>query len=138
MAQFLIYDKNRNGNVSIDETMNMLYARYGRVKMETKLKELFGDVTPVNGVLGGGEIEFPRYLAAVEKIQSDVFFNTTKGRNVASKTGSAETIKAALSKSQTLLLANRPALQSRRMNTHSSSVRMNGVTRLPAISGGNY
>ena len=136
MTQYLIYDKNRNGFVSIDETMNMLYARHGRVKMEAKLKELFGDLMPVNGVSGGGEIEFPRYLAAVEKIQSDVFFNTTKGRNVASKSGSADIIKAALSKSQLLQLTNRPIVHTRRMT--STSMRINGATKLPAITGGNY
>jgi hypothetical protein len=27
LAQFLIYDKNRNGLVSVEETMNLLYAR---------------------------------------------------------------------------------------------------------------
>jgi len=42
LTQFLIYDHNENGMVSVDETMNMLYARYGRATMEIKLKELFG------------------------------------------------------------------------------------------------
>ena len=28
LTQFLIYDTNHNGLVSVDETMNLLYARY--------------------------------------------------------------------------------------------------------------
>eukprot|EP00904_Undaria_pinnatifida_P002384 jgi/Undpi1/12146/HiC_scaffold_5.g01822.m1 len=43
MVQFMLYDVDNNVNVSVDETMNMLYARHGRSKMEAKLKELFGE-----------------------------------------------------------------------------------------------
>jgi hypothetical protein len=39
----MMYDMNSNNFVSVDETMNMLYARYGRSRMELKLKELFGE-----------------------------------------------------------------------------------------------
>eukprot|EP01038_Epipyxis_sp_PR26KG_P008240 gene8240-11152_t len=84
LAQFLIYDINGNGRVSVDETMNILYARYGRAKMEMKLKELFGEDMHETG-RQGGEITFSSYLASVEKTQMSTFLNTTKGKIVASK-----------------------------------------------------
>jgi hypothetical protein len=43
----MMYDMNSNNFVSVDETMNMLYARYGRSRMELKLKELFGEEVSV-------------------------------------------------------------------------------------------
>eukprot|EP01041_Mallomonas_annulata_P013650 gene13650-29003_t len=84
LAQFLIYDHNINAKVSVDETMNMLYARYGRVKMETKLKELFGENMHENG-REGGEISFAEYIRAVEKIQLQMFWNSTKGKMSSTK-----------------------------------------------------
>eukprot|EP00957_Ditylum_brightwellii_P134399 10246191-Ditylum_brightwellii.AAC.1 len=61
MVQFMIYDGDGNGMVSIDETMNMLYARLGRERMETTITKLFGseDGAPVKEVgQQGGEIDF--------------------------------------------------------------------------------
>ena len=66
--------------------MSMLYARFGRAKMEVKLKELFGDHMPETGRTGGGEINFPQYLQAVERIQMQTFLATTKGRMMTNKT----------------------------------------------------
>lgn len=86
LTQFLIYDHNFNGKVSVDETMNMLYARYGRVRMETKLKELFGENMHENG-RQGGEILYPDYLKAVERIQLQAFWSSTKGKMTAAKGG---------------------------------------------------
>jgi len=86
LAQFLIYDTNLNGFVSVDETMNLLYARYGRAKMESKLKELFGEDMHETG-RQGGEITFSSYLKAVEKVQMNMFLNTTKGKIASSKLG---------------------------------------------------
>jgi hypothetical protein len=83
-VQFLIYDLNKNGLVSVDETMNMLYARHGRATMELKLRELFGSNMAETG-LQGGEISFTQYLEAVEKIQMGTFWGTTKGRIAAMK-----------------------------------------------------
>jgi hypothetical protein len=47
--------------------------------MESKLKELFGEDMHETG-REGGEITFAKYLNAVEKIQLQVFYNTTKGK----------------------------------------------------------
>jgi Ca2+-binding EF-hand superfamily protein len=93
LTQFLIYDKSRSGRVSVDDTMNMLFARFGRAKMELKLRELFGDEMPENGRVGGGEIDFPAYLAAVERTQMQTFLGTTKGKMVASKSVSKKSGK---------------------------------------------
>lgn len=80
--QFLIYDNSNTGLVSVDKTMNMLYARYGRHKMEAKLKELFGEDMHETG-REGGEISFAKYVSAVERIQMQTFWGTTKGRMIA-------------------------------------------------------
>lgn len=135
LTQFLIYDRNRNMKVSVDETMRMLYARHGRVKMEAKLKQIFGNNMPENGKIGGGEIDYGGYIQAVEKIQTDHFFSTTKGKNVASKSLSVDSIKAALStKSANLQLTD----LSSSSRTLSSSIRSNAGTvsntKLPAIN----
>ncbi|CAM9382766.1 unnamed protein product [Phaeothamnion confervicola] len=79
MIQFMIYDVDSSGRVSVDETMNMLYARYGRVRMEAKLKELFGEEMRETGTQGG-EINFLQYLEAVERTQLQTFLNSTAGR----------------------------------------------------------
>jgi calmodulin len=96
LTQFLIYDHNNNGRVSVDETMNMLYARspppsllyltplllrFGKDKMEKKLKELFGENMHETG-REGGEISYQEFIRAVEKVQVQTFWNTTQGNIV--------------------------------------------------------
>ena len=73
MVQFMIYDSDNNGLVSIDETMNMLYARVGREQMETTITKLFGrdDGAPIKEVgHQGGEIDFERYWKVVVREQT--------------------------------------------------------------------
>jgi len=73
MVQFMIYDNDNNGKVSIDETMNMLYARVGREQMETTITKLFGgdDGAPIKEVgHQGGEIDFERYWEVVVREQT--------------------------------------------------------------------
>ena len=47
--------------------------------MESKLKELFGENMLETG-REGGEINFTKYLIAVEKIQLQLFYSTQKGK----------------------------------------------------------
>lgn len=59
--------------------LNKIFYRYGRAKMEVKLKELFGEDMHETG-RQGGEIAFSKFLKSVEKVQMNSFLSTTKGR----------------------------------------------------------
>lgn len=88
MVQFLIYDRDSNGMVSIDETMNMLYARVGRDQMETIITKLFGgdDGAPIKEVgHQGGEINFARYWEVVVREQQKRFKESDLGKIIAEK-----------------------------------------------------
>ena len=89
LVQFMIFDQDENGLVSVDETTNMLYERYGRVKMEAKLRALFGDDMTETGTQGG-EIDFPQYLARVERTQLLTFISSPMGAAQVAKAGSAK------------------------------------------------
>lgn len=75
LTQFLIYDNNANGKVSLDETMHMLYTRYGKHGLDQKVKEIFGPQANSSG-REGGDITFPFYLQAVEKVQMQMFLKS--------------------------------------------------------------
>ena len=89
LTQFLIYDHNENGMVSVDETMNMLYARHGRDIMEKKFKELFGSDMHETA-REGGEISYEKFHEALHRVQMATFWSTTKGKNIANKGGLSE------------------------------------------------
>lgn len=88
MIQFMIYDRDNNGMVSIDETMNMLYARVGRDQMESTITKLFGgdDGAPIKEVGSqGGEIDFSRYWEVVVREQSQRFNESELGKILSEK-----------------------------------------------------
>ena len=64
VVQFLMYDKDFSGEVSVDETMAMLFSRYGKERLEAEMKALFGDRLSTDG---DGELTFLDYLHAVNK-----------------------------------------------------------------------
>ncbi|KAL7511978.1 hypothetical protein ACHAXN_008935 [Cyclotella atomus] len=88
MIQFMIYDRDNNGMVSIDETMNMLYARVGRDQMESTITKLFGgdDGAPIKEVGSqGGEIDFTRYWEVVVREQGHRFNESELGKILSEK-----------------------------------------------------
>lgn len=88
-VQFLIYDENENGFVSIDEVMDMLYSRYGRESMEKWICLLFGSndgVTPVKEIgTEGGEIDFLKYFDVVENERRKMFWESEYGQLILQK-----------------------------------------------------
>jgi len=84
MVQFMIYDHNNNNRVSRDETMNMLYRRFGRKEMEKKLDLLFGELGEEAGK-EGGEIDFTSYVKCVEKTAMELFRASELGQAIEAK-----------------------------------------------------
>ncbi|RHY84705.1 hypothetical protein DYB37_006343 [Aphanomyces astaci] len=58
VVQFMTYDKKMCGTITADDTMAILFARYGQSQLETKMKTLFGD---------SDELSFVNYLDRVGK-----------------------------------------------------------------------
>ena len=58
VIQFMTYDKKLCGTITADDTMAILFARYGRAQLEPRMKQLFGK---------GDELTFVDYLERVSK-----------------------------------------------------------------------
>lgn len=43
LVQFLMYDKTFKGRVTVEETLQILFVRYGRDKLDDEIKAIFGD-----------------------------------------------------------------------------------------------
>ena len=82
VVQFMIFDRNANGKVSIDETMNILYARLGREKMEASINLLFSDDGAPVEERGcqGGEITFERFSSVARSEQTRAFQESEMGK----------------------------------------------------------
>ena len=42
LVQFLMYDKKFKGRVTVEETLQILYVRYGRDKVDEEIRAIFG------------------------------------------------------------------------------------------------
>ena len=43
LVQFLMYDKKFKGRVTVEETLQILYVRYGRERLDDEIKAIFGE-----------------------------------------------------------------------------------------------
>lgn len=48
VVQFLTYDKKNSGIINADDTMAILFARYGSAQLESRMKEMFGKHTELS------------------------------------------------------------------------------------------
>jgi hypothetical protein len=64
VVQFLMYDKAFTGFVTLDQTMQMLFSRYGKDRLETELKALFGESITEDG---NSKLNFLEYLTRVKE-----------------------------------------------------------------------
>ena len=43
LVQFLMYDKSFKGKVTVEETLQILFVRHGRTKLDEEIKHIFGE-----------------------------------------------------------------------------------------------
>jgi Ca2+-binding EF-hand superfamily protein len=68
LVQFMMFDKNNNRRITVEDTLELIYVRYGMEHLEKEIQALFGpDEKKVDGT--EKSISFSEYLAQInEKI----------------------------------------------------------------------
>jgi len=65
LVQFLMYDKTFKGRVTVEETLQILFVRYGRDRLDDEIKAIFGDEEK-NPDGSDKEIRFGEYVQKIE------------------------------------------------------------------------
>jgi len=66
LVQFLMYDKEFCGTISVEQTLQILFVRYGREKLDSEIAEIFGDDHCQRGADGQEKrISFGQYVERV-------------------------------------------------------------------------
>ena len=66
LVQFLMYDKTFKGRVTVEETLQILYVRYGRERLDDEIKAIFGD-DEKNADGSEKEITYGEYVEKINK-----------------------------------------------------------------------
>ena len=66
LVQFMMYDKNHSGRITEEDTLELVYVRYGMEHLEKEIQALFGDVeAPPEGL--EKSISFREYLDKISQ-----------------------------------------------------------------------
>jgi len=75
LAQFLMYDKEFTGTISVEQTLQILFVRYGREKLDAEIQEIFGQFEEQKGPDGQEKrITYSEYLKRVNVRLAKVVF----------------------------------------------------------------
>jgi len=67
VVQFMMYDADQNGVITMDECITMLYQRYGHAKLENELQNIFAGHGKRTKLTGGTELNFTQYLSTAAR-----------------------------------------------------------------------
>ena len=67
LVQFLMYDKDFEGTVTVEETLQLLYVRHGRDDMEAEITNLFGENNKIDQDGNEKHITFMEFLDKINK-----------------------------------------------------------------------
>ena len=66
LVQFLMYDKKFKGRVTIEETLQILFVRHGRAKLDDEIRAIFGE-DEKNSDGSEKEITYSEYVEKINK-----------------------------------------------------------------------
>ena len=66
LVQFLMYDKSFKGKVTVEETLQILYVRYGRGRLDDEIRAIFGE-DEKNAEGSEKEITYGDYVEKINK-----------------------------------------------------------------------
>ena len=67
LVSFLMYDKENQGRITEEDTLQILFVRYGRDKLNDEIKVIFGEDSRRNPDEGEKQITYPIYITKVNK-----------------------------------------------------------------------
>ena len=67
LVTFLMYDKDFKGRVTIEETLQILFVRHGREKLDEEIRAIFGDDQRNNDSSEEQSITYSEYVSKITR-----------------------------------------------------------------------
>ena len=72
LVEFLMYDKNNSGTITEEDTLQLLFVRHGREKLDEEIRAVFGEQQARTKTDEGEKtISYPVYVTKVNKRAMD-------------------------------------------------------------------